>query len=80
MTESKQDKYAAKGYKQQNERSIEQPDQRQSLQVLFDNINQGILDKRSNSQPSVDNVQLRLKPNILEPSLKQKERLQSIFE
>jgi hypothetical protein len=38
------------------------------------------MDKRSNSQPSVDNVQLKLKPNILEPSMKQKEHLQSIFE
>jgi hypothetical protein len=42
---------------------------------LFDNINAGMLDKRSNSQPSVDNVQLKLKPNIIEPTNKQKDRL-----
>lgn len=62
-----------------NERSVD-ADQRQSIHVLFDNINSGRLDKRSNSQPSVDNVQLKLKPNIIEPAKQQKERLLSMYE
>jgi hypothetical protein len=63
----------------QNERSVD-ADQRQSIHVLFDNINSGLLDKRSNSQPSVDNVQLKLKPNIMEPARQQKERILSMYE